>query len=68
MQLIKLTNYADQYKGMPIYLNDEQIMSVYEVATDNGSLVTCIYGTTGDTWNVEESLSEAISIINGWKM
>jgi len=43
-------------------------MSVYELATDEGSLVTCIYGVSRDTWNVEEGLNEAIAIINGRKL
>jgi hypothetical protein len=65
--LIKLTNYAEPYKGMPLYIETENIMSVYEVPTDDGSLVTCIYGVSRDTWNVEEGLSQAIKIINGVK-
>jgi len=66
--LVKFTNYAEPYKGMPLYIATENIMSVYEVANDGGSLVTCIYGVSKDTWNVEEGLNEAIAIINGWKL
>jgi hypothetical protein len=65
--LIKLTNCNEQLKGMPIYLMTEHIISVFEVPTDSGSLVTCIYGVRGDTWQVEEGLSQAIKIINGVK-
>jgi hypothetical protein len=66
--LVKFTNYAEPYKGMPLYIAIENIMSVYEIATDEGSLVTCIYGMTHDTWNVEEGLNEVIAIVNGWKL
>ena len=63
--LVKLTNNNPEFKSMPIYLNPEHIVSVFEMPTDGGSLVTCIYGIRGDTWNVEEGLSKAIKIING---
>ena len=63
--LVKLTNNTPALQGMPIYLMTEHIISVYETPTDSGSLVTCIYGIRGDTWNVEEGLAETIKIING---
>jgi hypothetical protein len=50
---------------MPIYLMTEHILSVFELPTDAGSLVTCVYGIRGDTWQVEEGLKEVIDIING---
>ena len=65
--LIKLTNNSEQLKGMPVYLMSEHIISVYEVPTDGGSLMTAVYGIRGDTWFVEEGLSEAVKIINGSK-
>jgi len=52
-------------QGMPIYLMTEHIISVYETPTDSGSLVTCVYGIRGDTWQVEQGLKEVINIING---
>ena len=63
--LIKLTNCNEQLKGMPIYLMTEHIVSVFEMPTDAGSLVTCVYGVRGDTWQVEEGLKEVIDIVNG---
>ena len=65
MKLVKFTNSNEQLKGMPIYLMDEHIVSVFEMPTDGGSLVTAIYGIRGDTWYVEEGLKEVIDIING---
>ena len=65
MKLVKFTNSNEQLKGMPIYLMDEHIVSVFEMPTDGGSLVTAIYGISGDTWYVEEGLSEVVRIING---
>jgi hypothetical protein len=63
--LVKFTNASDQFKGMPLYILIENIMTVFEAPTDEGSLVTCIYGISKDTWQVEEGLNEAITIING---
>jgi len=56
-KFIKLTNIADNHKGMPIWLNMDHIISVYEYpSVEGGSLRTCIYGgPKGDIWEVEES-------------
>jgi len=65
--LVKLTNAAIEYRGMPLYIETDYIMSVYEMSTDGGSLITCIYGASKDTWFVEEGLFETVTIINGVK-
>lgn len=65
MKLVKFTNNNEQLKGMPVYLMDEHIVSVFEMPTDGGSLVTAIYGIRGDTWYVEEGLNEVVNVING---
>ena len=65
MYLLKLTNMNEQLKGMPLYINTEHIMSVFELPTDGGSLVTAIYGTRGATWFVEEGLKEVVDKCNG---
>ena len=65
---VRFTNASDRYRGMPLYLNSDKILSVYEEPTHNGSLVTIIWG--GDhvnRWSVEEGLKEAIDILNGVK-
>ena len=63
--LVKLTNNHNELKGMPIYINTDHIISVYEVPVDGGSLMTAVYGIRGESWFVEEGLSEAVSIVNG---
>ena len=63
--LVKFTNNNENLKGMPIYLMTDHIVSVFEVPTDGGSLVTAVYGIRGDTWYVEEGLDQAVKIING---
>lgn len=66
--MLKFTNAVGNYRGNPLYINSEWITSVYEEPTDGGSLNTVIYGgPSGIPWNVEESLDEAIKIINGAK-
>lgn len=68
MKFVKFTNAIDRYKGMPVYINVDQIKSVYEESTENGSLSTILWG--GDTisrWTVEEGLKEAVDILNGVK-
>ena len=62
--LIKFTNANDALKGMPLYIETANIMSVFEQPTDSGSLVTCIYGLSRDTWFVEEGLKEVVDKCN----
>lgn len=62
----KLTNAVDLYKGHPIYINPDHVSAIYEVAKNpGGSLITIIYGGfQGLAWEVEESLNEAVAILN----
>ena len=66
--MIKFTNASMGRKGDPIYINSEWIVSVFEDHQEGGSLATVVFGGPGGTpWFVEESLSEAIKLINGEK-
>jgi len=66
--MIKFTNASMGRKGDPIYINSEWIVSVFEDHTEGGSLATVVFGGPGGTpWFVEESLSEAIKLIDGAK-
>jgi hypothetical protein len=68
MSMIKFTNASMGRKGDPIYINSEWIVSVFEDHTEGGSLATVVFGGPGGTpWFVEESLSEAIKLIDGAK-
>lgn len=64
--LIKLTNSAEEHKGNKLFLHSDWIVSVFQVATqEGGSLSTIIYGgPTGTTWSVEESPEEVQKLIN----
>ena len=58
MTLIKLTNNADHSRGLPLYMNPDNITAVYERAlVPGGSLVTIVF-SKGIEWYVEEGLSE----------
>ena len=66
MSMIRFTNASVGRKGDPIYINSEWIVSVFEDHIEGGSLATVVFGGPGGTpWFVEESLSEAIKLIDG---
>ena len=67
MSMIRFTNASVGRKGDPIYINSEWIISVFEEHQEGGSLATIVFGGpgSGTPWFVEESLSEAIKLING---
>jgi hypothetical protein len=61
MKLIKLTNNHAQHKGSPLYINIDHITSVYSLVVEDGMQHTFVYGgPTGESWDVEESVSEII--------
>jgi hypothetical protein len=64
--LIKLTNAAEEHKGNKLFLHSDWIVSVFQVATqEGGSLSTIIYGgPLGTSWNVDESPEEIQKLIN----
>lgn len=65
---IKLTNFANDYLGDPLYLNVDWIVSVYPTIRDGGSQITTIYGgPLGSTWYVEEGLEQVLKKINETK-
>lgn len=64
--IVRFTNAAEQHRGNPIYINPDYVAAVYETArTPGGSLMTVLYGgPTGVEWQVEESLHEAVKLLN----
>lgn len=69
MSMLKFTNNSGRYKGNPVYINSECIVSVFEEPIDGGSLATVIFGGFGSPqrWYVEEGLNEVVKIINEGK-
>ena len=61
---IKLTNTVDAYKGDPIWIKSDCILAVYEWSkSSGGSLTTFVYGSTGVSWEVEESAGQILKMI-----
>ena len=70
MSMLKFTNMSNQnVMDMPIYINSDWIVAVYENRQDDASSVatTIFGGPNGTVWTVEESLSEVIKIIDEGK-
>lgn len=64
-KMIKFTNLSPDRLDMPIYINKDHIVSIFEEASNGGSLTTIIYGgPNGERWHVEESLNEVVKLIN----
>jgi len=63
---IKLTNLNANFLDMPVYINAQNVLSVYESRRNqqDGGLTTTIYATNGQEWFVEESLSEVVKKLN----
>ena len=61
---LKLTNTVEQYKGDPIWIKADCILAVYEWSkTPGGSLTTFVYGSTGVSWEVEETSGQILKLI-----
>jgi uncharacterized protein YlzI (FlbEa/FlbD family) len=68
--LVKLTNTSTQFMGDPIYINSDHITCIYnQPNTEGGSLKTLVHSRIGSggniTWEVEESPSEIMKLIEG---
>lgn len=60
--IIKLTNNAEEFKGKPLLINSEHIMTVFEVQNDD-EISTNIYSITQQSWIVKESLEDIYKLI-----
>jgi len=69
MKMLKFSNMSnDNVMDMPIYINSDWIVAVYENRRDGGSVATTIFGgPQGTVWTVEESLNEVLKIIDEGK-
>lgn len=64
MKFVKLTN-TGRFRDEKIYINVDAIISIFEEATDGGSLRTVIFGNSVNPirWVVEESVGEVLKKI-----
>jgi len=60
--IIKLTNNAQEFKGKPLLINTEHIITVFEVKNDDETS-TNIYSITQQSWVVQESLEDIYKFI-----
>jgi hypothetical protein len=65
--LVRFTNLNASLLDMPVYINAQNVLSVYESKRNGpeGGLTTTIYGVNAQEWFVEESLNEVITKLNG---
>ena len=59
--LIKLTNAAEPFVGKDLLINSIQVLSVFEADTGDKK-VTVIYGSSKDSWQVQESLDDVLEL------
>ena len=62
LMIIKLTNNAKEFKGKPLLINTEHIMTMFEVENDDETS-TNIYSITQQSWIVKESLEDIYKLI-----
>lgn len=63
--LVKFTNRAPGREDDPLYINPDHVTAAYVDKTEQGELVTVIYGGVSDTtWIVQESLTEVEAKLN----
>jgi hypothetical protein len=63
MAFVKFTNLNPPFQDMPLWVNTDYIMSVYEQPNQHGGVATMVHNYHGKDWRIEESLSQAIKII-----
>ena len=60
---VKLTNNSPNFKGNPLYINIDHIVTVYEEQDEDGMFHTKLYGGFDKiVWDVEEPISKVINI------
>jgi hypothetical protein len=65
MKLIKLTNATKGRIGENLIINTEMIMSFFENTQEDGTKVTVAFGMNGNSWEVQETIDEIMSAIDG---
>ena len=65
MKLIRLTNATKGRIGESLILNTEAMMSFFENTQEDGTKVTVAFGMNGNSWEVQETIDEIMSAIDG---
>ena len=64
-RFIKLTNIRADIKGTPLYFNPDHITCVYDLITDDGEKTFVYGGNPSQTWEVEETAMQIVSMCRG---
>ena len=56
--MIKLTNAAEPYVGNTIIINPRYIISIFDAKDNDGNIVTYVFSSNKDTWQVKETSDE----------
>jgi hypothetical protein len=64
-KFIKLTNVREDIKGSPLYFNPDHITCVYDLETENGEKTFVYGGNPSQTWEVEETAKQVMSLLQG---
>ena len=65
MKLIKLTNATKGRIGENLIINTEMIMSFFENIQEDGTKVSVAFVMNGNSWEVQETIDEIMSAIDG---
>ena len=64
--IIKLTNAAKEFKGQPILINTDHIISIFqdtlEVDSKTKEIVSTVYSITQQSWVVTETVDKIFKI------
>ena len=58
MKLIKVTNATVELLDEPILINLDKVLSVYGTRDNNGQMVTMLYVSPTEYWNVKETVNK----------
>jgi hypothetical protein len=62
--MIKLTNASESHLGKPLIINLDYIISMFEVPNPvTGSIMTVLYSSTKETWQVQETADEIAALL-----
>jgi hypothetical protein len=63
--LLKLTNAAKGRVGEGLILNTDTIISMFDHTQEDGTKVSAAYSTSGNSWEVVETIDQIYSMIEG---
>jgi hypothetical protein len=62
--IIKLTNANETFKGNPVLINMDKIVSVFSVVNEKDETITFLYYDKENTWQVSETTEEIYEMVS----